>query len=215
MKQLGKLLIEEGMVDQAQLDEALAAQKREGGKLGSTLVKLGFLTEEALYYFLSVQLDLEFVEAADLAPELVRLISAQVANKYGVVPYRRDDVSFTFLSPDPSDPKFITLHDDLMLDKRIDVKFCVATESGVRALLEKYYPSGQPQAAQGGDAAPQQEKAIDSMQDIVESEKVLNPDALSEGEGEVESGPQDDEYDENKSDDAPVIRLVQQQQSVT
>jgi type IV pilus assembly protein PilB len=209
VKQLGKLLIEEGMVDQAQLDEALASQKREGGKLGSTLVKLGFLTEEALYYFLSVQLDLEFVEVLELQPDMVRLIPATVANKYGVVPYRRDEASFTFLSPDPSDPKFITLHDDLLLDKRIEVKFCVATESGVRALLEKYYPSGQPVASSGGsDAVAGGEKAIDSMQDIVEAEKVLNPEALTEGEGEVESTPQDDEYDENKSDDAPVIRLV-------
>ena len=69
MKQLGKLLIEEGMVDQAQLDEALAAQQREGGKLGSTLVKLGFLTEEALYYFLALQLGAEFVEVSELPAE--------------------------------------------------------------------------------------------------------------------------------------------------
>ena len=208
MKQLGKLLIEEGMVDQAQLDEALAAQKREGGKLGSTLIKLGFLTEEALYYFLSVQLDLEFIEVLELAPDMVRLIPANLAHKYGVVPFRRDETSFTFLSPDPSDPKFLALHDDLMLDKRLEVKFCVATETSVRLLLDKYYPSGQAANAQGGGSAATEEKAIDSMQDIVEADKVLNPEALSEGEGEVESSTPDDEYDENKSDDAPVIRLV-------
>ena len=204
MKQLGKLLIEEGMVDQAQLDEALAVQKREGGKLGSTLIQLGFLTEEALYYFLAVQLGLEFVEARDVAPEMVRQITAVVANKYGIVPWRRDDAAFTFLSPDPSDPRFMTLHEDLVLPANVEIRFCVATETAVRTLLEKYYATAATAAAANAVA----EKAFDAAQDIVEAEKLLNPEALSDSEGEVESVNTDDEYDENKADDAPVIRIV-------
>ena len=206
MKQLGKLLIEEGMVERYQLDEALIAQKRDGGKLGSTLIRLGFLTEEALHYFLAVQLGLEFIEPKDLAPELVRQISAAVANKYSIVPWCRDDNSFTFLSPDPTDPRFIALHEDLLLPSTVEIRFGVATETAVRGLLEKYYPSGAPAAATADSAAG--EAKFDSMQDIVEADKQLNPEALGDGEGEVESGGADDEYDENKSDDAPVIRLV-------
>ncbi|HTB33332.1 MAG TPA: ATPase, T2SS/T4P/T4SS family, partial [bacterium] len=209
MKQLGKLLIEEGMVDQAQLDEALAVQKREGGKLGSTLIQLGFLTEEALYYFLAVQLGLEFVEAHDLAPEMVRQITAAVANKYGIVPWRRDDSAFTFLSPDPSDPRFMTLHEDLVLPANVEIRFCVATETAVRMLLGKYYAVTATAAASTASAtAEKAEKAFDAAQDIVEAEKLLNPEALNDSEGEVESVNTDDEYDENKADDAPVIRIV-------
>jgi type IV pilus assembly protein PilB len=132
-----------------------------------------------------------------------------LANKYGIAPWKRDDASFTFLSPDPTDPRFITLHDDLLLPKTMEVRFCVATESAVRTLLDRYYPSGAP-AASASNAAESagNDAKFDSMQDIVEADKVLNPDALGEGEGEVESGGSDDEYDENKSDDAPVIRLV-------
>lgn len=206
MKQLGKLLIEEGMLERNQLDEALVAQKRDGGKLGSTLIRLGFVTEEQLYYFLSVQLGLEFVEPKDLAPELVRHITAAVANKYGIVPWRRDDNAFTFLSPDPTDPRFIALHEDLLLPSTMEIRFVVTTETAVRGLLEKYYPSGAPTVATADSAGG--EAKFDSMQDIVEADKQLNPEALGDGEGEVESGGADDEYDENKSDDAPVIRLV-------
>jgi type IV pilus assembly protein PilB len=206
MKQLGKLLIEEGMVDQAQLDEALAAQKRDGGKLGSVLVKLGFLTEEALFYFLAIQLGAEFVEVSELPADLVRSIPAAVARKYAVLPYKRDDAFFTFLTTDPSDIRLLTLHDDLLLPKTTELKYAVATESSILGLLDRYYPGGAP--AGGTAAAMAAGPVMDAAQDIVEAGKVLNPEDLSMGEGEVEAGGGDDEYDENKSDDAPVIRLV-------
>src|SRR5580704_15245613 len=140
MKQLGKLLIEEGMVDQAQLDRALETQQRTGGKLGATLISLGFLTEEALYYFLAIQLGMEYVVATELPPEIIRQISAAQANKFGVVPFRRDDSALTLLSPDPTDPRYLNLHDEFQLPKNVEVRFCVSTESGVRNLLGRYYP---------------------------------------------------------------------------
>jgi type IV pilus assembly protein PilB len=46
------------------------------------------------------------------------------------------------------------------------------------------------------------------MQDIVEADKVLNAEMLGEGEGEIEAVGGDDDYDENKADDAPVIRIT-------
>jgi len=211
MKQLGKLLIEEGMVDQAQLDQALEAQRHGGSdKLGATLVKLGFLTEEALYYFLAVQLGLEYVEPKELAPEIIRLIPSAQANKFGIVPYRRDDAVITLLSPDPSDARYLALHDELLLPKSVEIRFCVTTESNLKSLLERYYPAAAPaavgEAAQSNGAAP-----ADTSQDLAEVEKILNPEDILGAEGEVETGggsSADDEYDENKMDDAPVIRLV-------
>ena len=211
MKQLGKLLIEEGMLDQAQLDQALEAQKREGGKLGSTLVKLGMLTEEGLFYFLAVQSGVEFVELQDLPAEVVRLIPAQVAHKYQVLPYKRSDRAFTFVAADPGDPKLLTLRDDLLLDSRLEINFAVATETAIQTLLAKYYGAGQSSGsgqASLNEPATTAEANVDSMQDIVEADKVLNPEMLSEGEGEVEATGGEDDYDENKLDDAPVIRIT-------
>ena len=213
MKQLGKLLLEEGMLDQAQLDKALEAQQRDGGKLGSTLVKLGMLTEEGLFYFLAVQMGAEFVELQELPADVVHMIPAQVAQKYQVLPYKRSDSLFTFIAADPGDPKLLTLRDDLLLDRKLDVNFVVSTESSIQALLAKHYSKGAPAAgngggnAAGGDAAPA-EHGIDSMQDIVEADKLLNAEMLGDSEGEVEALGGDDDYDENKADDAPVIRIT-------
>ncbi len=212
MKQLGKLLLEEGMLDQAQLDQALEAQQRDGGKLGSTLVKLGMLTEEGLFYFLAVQMGAEFVELQELPADVVHMIPAQVAHKYQVLPYKRSDSAFTFIAADPGDPKLLTLRDDLLLDRKLDVNFVVSTESSIQALLAKHYPSagsGQAQVSSAGaGTAAASEHGIDSMQDIVEADKLLNAEMLGDSEGEVEAAGGEDDYDENKADDAPVIRIT-------
>lgn len=52
---LGELLVKENVITPQQLQEALQHQKERGGKLGSSLVALGFLTDEAITHFLSRQ----------------------------------------------------------------------------------------------------------------------------------------------------------------
>ncbi|HTB22666.1 MAG TPA: ATPase, T2SS/T4P/T4SS family [bacterium] len=205
MKQLGKLLVEEGMVDADQLNSALDYQKKNGGKLGAVFVQLGFLSEEALYYFLAVQLGLEYVAAPDVTPDIVKMIPSQAALKFGVVPYRRDEHSFTLITSDPTDSRFLTLHDELLLPATVEIRFCVTTETQLKALLERHYPATPEGEAPAGMGMP-----VDTSKDLAEQERLLNPEDFlnSDTEGEVESGGADDVYDENKVDDAPVIRLV-------
>ena len=130
MKQLGKLLIEEEMLTQEQLDQALAAQQSGGGKLGTCLVKLGILTEEALFYFLAVQLGTEFVElqGVEIKPEIVHMVTKDLATRYQIVPWAKSDKSVTFLSSDPTDPKLFKLREDLLLDSRTEINYMVATD---------------------------------------------------------------------------------------
>jgi type IV pilus assembly protein PilB len=215
MKQLGKLLIEEDMLTQEQLDQALAMQKTDGGKLGTCLVKLGILTEESLHYFVAVQLGIEFIElqSAEIPPETIRLINKEVAGRYQVLPWTRSDSTLTVACSDPSDPKLFRLREDLLLDSKVEIAYCVSTESGIRDALAKYYginaSASAGQASHGASNGSGPAPTVDESKDIAESEKLLNPELLSEGEGQVEStGPAEDEYDENKADDAPVIRLV-------
>ena len=52
---LGDLLVQNGIITQVQLDQALANQKATGRKLGRTLVELGFIPEHNLLEFLSRQ----------------------------------------------------------------------------------------------------------------------------------------------------------------
>ncbi len=56
-RRLGDIFVERGMIDQAQLDEALAVQRETGAKLGEVLVELGFITRVALAGVISEQWD--------------------------------------------------------------------------------------------------------------------------------------------------------------
>lgn len=92
-KRLGDLLVEEGIVTEQQVDQALVAQRQSGSKLGSTLIELGFLTEQQMLSFLSQQLSLPLIDlsrahvdidAVPLLPEVhARRLRALVIGRHG------------------------------------------------------------------------------------------------------------------------------------
>jgi type IV pilus assembly protein PilB len=59
--QLGELLIDKGLLNTAQLDEALIERRQHGGLLGETLVRLGFIFEDELARTLAEQAGVPFV----------------------------------------------------------------------------------------------------------------------------------------------------------
>ncbi|MCG2709710.1 MAG: type II secretion system protein GspE, partial [Thermodesulfovibrionales bacterium] len=59
---LGQILINSGIITEAQLNEALTIQKKFGGRLGTNLVKLGHLTEDKLVTFLSKQYGMSAID---------------------------------------------------------------------------------------------------------------------------------------------------------
>ncbi|ORT52017.1 MSHA biogenesis protein MshE [Vibrio sp. qd031] len=92
-KRLGDLLVEEGIITEEQVTQALSAQQQTGRKLGDTLIQLGFLSEHQMLEFLSQQLDLPLidlsrfqvdVEAVQLLPEVhARRLRALVIGQSG------------------------------------------------------------------------------------------------------------------------------------
>jgi len=61
-KRLGDLLVDEQLISEAQLGNALKEQRNLGLKLGATLIHLGYLSEEQILTFLSRQLDIPIVD---------------------------------------------------------------------------------------------------------------------------------------------------------
>jgi type IV pilus assembly protein PilB len=59
--QIGELLIEKGLITEAQLAEALVERRQHGGLLGETLVRLGFVFEDELARTLAEQAGVPFV----------------------------------------------------------------------------------------------------------------------------------------------------------
>jgi len=69
---IGQRLIDASLITEAQVQEALTLQKKEGGRLGSKLVKLGYITEEKLFSFLRKHLGISHIKPISLEDLLQR-----------------------------------------------------------------------------------------------------------------------------------------------
>ena len=136
---LGELLINEGIITQDQLDEALKCHVIFGVKLGSSLIELGFVREDVLLDLLSKKLGVPSVthEALFNVPsDVIARLSPAVASKFRVVPVKLDHKRLHVAMSDPTDLKaqeelsFITGH--IIVPN-------IAPELQILYALEKYY----------------------------------------------------------------------------
>jgi len=90
---LGEHLLKSGFLKSDQLEEAIEYQCIYGGKLGTSLIELGFVSEDQLAKTLSRQLKLHYIRPErlmDVPESLLSLIPSDIAQKYLVVPYRKN-----------------------------------------------------------------------------------------------------------------------------
>lgn|GEM_PF-1746892 len=103
---LGALLLERRMLTKEQLDEALKSQMIFGGRLGTNLVELGYLDEEALAYFLSENLGVPYAHPKtllDIDPSVIKLVPPNIAERYRVLPVGIKRKRLRLVMADPQD----------------------------------------------------------------------------------------------------------------
>jgi type IV pilus assembly protein PilB len=195
---LGELLLREKRVTPAQLQEALNHQRANGGRLGTTLVKLGFLKDEDVTDVLSRQYGVPAVDLRDfeLDAAVVRLVPAETAAKYNVIPVARSGNTLTLAMTDPTN---VFAMDDIKFRTGLHVEPVVASDTAIREALTKHYgPPGSPQAPVG--------KQVDLVSRALED---LNLDTSQEELQVMDSTEEIDEKSiERQSGEAPVIRLA-------
>lgn len=99
------ILVEAGVVTDAQVEAGLARQRETGRRIGECLVELGFVAEEDIAWALARQLGLSFVDvqADTLDPSLVRALPEPVLRRLQIVPLVRDDDHLVVAAADPTD----------------------------------------------------------------------------------------------------------------
>ncbi|MCE7604298.1 GspE/PulE family protein [Vibrio fluvialis] len=104
-KRLGDLLVEEGIVSEQQVEQALSAQRQTGSKLGSTLIELGFLTEQQMLMFLSQQLSLALIDLnrAHVDIDAVQLLPEVHARRLRALVIGRSGETLRVAMSDPAD----------------------------------------------------------------------------------------------------------------
>jgi type IV pilus assembly protein PilB len=132
------MLVKANLITPEQLEEGLALQKTSGGRIGSNLAKLGYISEEEIASHLSRQYG---VPPADLGnakidPAILKLIPAEVAHKYMIIPLSRSGSTLTVAMANPAD---IFAIDDVRFMTGYNIKPMVAPETSIQNAVNKYY----------------------------------------------------------------------------
>src|SRR5213083_1155678 len=204
---IGELLLKEKRITPAQLQEALNYQKTSGGKLGFNLVKLGFVKDEEITALLSKQYGVPSINLSqfEIDPAIVKLIPAETAQKYQIIPLSRAGATLTIAMTDPTN---VFAMDDIKFMTGYNVEPVVASEAAVTAAFQKYYSAAKARRAaeSGPGAVPSGPSTLEMATRGLEELQAL------EGANEVEVL---DELQEISADalarqgeEAPVVRLV-------
>jgi len=137
-KPLGKRLLEAGLLNEMQLNEALRAQKRNGALFGDTLVELGFVTAEVLSNLLAQDAGTSTVNVLDTVPDeaAVQLIPYEMARRLRVMPLTIKDNILTVVMADTFD---IVAVDALEKKSGMRVHIVGASEDDILDTLERQY----------------------------------------------------------------------------
>src|SRR3954469_9473431 len=207
---IGDLLLKEKRITPAQLQEALSYQKTNGGKLGYNLVKLGFVKDEEITALLSKQYGVPSINLTqfEIDPGIIKLIPAETAHKYQIIPLSRSGATLTIAMTDPTN---VFAMDDIKFMTGYNVEPVVASETAVVDAITRYY-------ATPGARAPRESQVATSGGDTISGAASLDfvTRALEETaavvDDDVEVLEELEQIDvaslEKQSGEAPVIRMV-------
>jgi type IV pilus assembly protein PilB len=212
---IGELLLKEKRITPAQLQDALNYQKTNGGKLGFNLVKLGIVKDEEITSLLSKQYGVPSINLAqfDIDPAVIKLIPAETAQKYQIVPLSRSGATLTIAMIDPTN---VFAMDDIKFMTGYNVEPVVASEVAVGDAITRYYPPNAPAAkpekkAEKKAAPPAASANLNSAATLEMVTKALEETAAVVDD-DVEVLEELEQIDvsslEKQGGEAPVIRLV-------
>lgn len=137
---MGELLVRSNLISKEQLQKALDEQKSSGGqlRLGTILIKEGFISEPELTAFLSKQYSVPSINLADfeIDPSVVKLIPVEVVQKYQAIPVNRSGSTLILAMSDPSN---IFAIDDIKFMTGYNVEVVVASDSGIKSAIDRFY----------------------------------------------------------------------------
>jgi type IV pilus assembly protein PilB len=226
---LGELLLKENMVSPQQLQDALNHQKQNGGKLGKAFVSLGFVKDEEITSLLSRQYGVPSInlDHFEVDPAIIKIIPAETARKYQVLPLSRSGATLTIAMADPTN---VFAMDDIKFMTGYNVEPVVASEAALEDAIDRYYgsarslelrrdnaPSGGSYGTPGGgrnikEVLDGPSLSVDDMAAIGGLSEI-DLDSMGDADADVETVKTDeDEIDlgnlAKSADAAPVIKLT-------
>jgi len=201
---IGELLSKEGYITSAQLKHALNYQKTNPLRLGSILIKLGYIDEESIVNVLSRIYNYPAVVISKSSPEpdALKIISYEVAKKYMVFPLKFEGENLVVTMAEPTDT---TAVENLQKEIQRGLKVSVSSEQDIVEAYRKYYEISDEEYNKYGLKEKEEETVPLTVVDDFGS-------LVSEAAGEIEmQSIQEEEgtgMDQYLASDAPIIKLV-------
>lgn len=137
-RRLGEILVTSGEITQSQLEQALAEQKTNGKRLGETLISLNFLTERKMLKTLEKQLSIPYMFLSDIEimPEAVAAVPIFLAERYTLVPLKKDGNRLTIAMNDPTN--FYAI-DDVRMVSGCDISIVLSEQQDIINAINNFY----------------------------------------------------------------------------
>src|ERR1700726_382038 len=186
---LGEILVKESLITADQLKLALEHQGQHGGRLGTSLMKLGFITDDEITGVLSRQYGVPSINLKyyEVDPTVIKLIPQDTAVRYQIVPLSRVGSTLTIAMIDPTN---VFAMDDIKFMTGFNVEPVVASETSVNEAISKFYGE------------------VESGEELSKVMKDLG----AEEAGDLELAAEEQEMDlatlERAAEEAPIIKLV-------
>lgn len=180
---IGTILLSENLITQQQLEKALEVQKKDGGRLGSILIRLGFVDEKKIAEFLSRQYNVPYIDlkAIHIEPKILDIIPKDLCRKFLVIPFDKEGPTVKVAIADPSNVYAI---EELRFVSGYTIRAYVAVESAIREFFE--------------NQSSAEEQMLAEVQEM----------DISDLEFEQEEGEISVEELKREVEDAPVVKLV-------
>lgn len=175
-KRIGDMLIDEHVITEEQLLQALPVAKEKKKKIGETLIEMGFTTETEIAKALSVQLGIPRIDltAITIPEDVLGLVSESVLRKHIMVPYAYDDVNPNIIHVAMSDPMDLLALDDISIVTNLQPEPAVATAHDILIVLDKYYGDSEAQKMAEVYAAERKELLNRNQEDEAYNQDVNN-----------------------------------------
>ncbi len=138
---IGQMLIGEGVITPEQLEIGLREQKETNNFICTTIVKLGFASEEKVFSLLSRQLNVPYIKlkGREIEPSVIQKVPAKFSSHYKIIPVELKDNVLTIAMADPLDIRTL---DDIRLLLGLEVRGVLSGELEIHDAIRKYYGVG-------------------------------------------------------------------------
>ncbi|NOR11131.1 MAG: type IV-A pilus assembly ATPase PilB [Desulfovibrionaceae bacterium] len=201
---IGEVLRKEGQILSSQLDEAIAIQKRTRQRLGSILIRLGYIEDDTIVKVLS---RIHNYPAVDIAkeppnPQVFKTVPFDVVKKYCALPLRVTGKTLQVTMAEPTDTAAV---EQLQTEVKMALSVCVSRETQILEAYKKYYEISEDDYKELVGAEEEIEEEDDEITNIDDFGSLASEAAEDMA---IETDGYDETAEEFSASDAPIIKLV-------